>query len=417
MKKERFYYIGIIVVVALFLVLSFFLDVDPLSKRITTTTTLIAAVAFWLQFKRTERLNESTYIMNLNNQFINNGSMTQIEHVLELYYNQYEARYSKHDKLAGNAATQELELVLDLSREGEDCQKLINYLVYLEALAALVERNVIHIDVIDNLFAYRFFLAVNNPVVQETELIPYKDYYQGIYWLSKEWTKRKNKRNESIPLKEFNLYDIGKNGYVNRNLIDNVIISKASEEDNFDDIAECIYDTDPYIYPAAFGEDKTEAIKAIKKIIDQKDSIFDLENIVVAKYNKHIIGVCVSYSKSVQWKTRELYKLVEKSLSKDNNFKYVSDNYFEKELEVKAGEAYILALCISKTLRGRGVSDILLDYVLNNYQGKIVSLEVLKTNTSAIELYKKHGFKKMGNAKPGFSMDENKPECFVMVRE
>ena len=37
-------------------------------------------------------------------------------------------------KKAGKEATKELELVLDLSRENDDCQKLINYLVYLEAL-------------------------------------------------------------------------------------------------------------------------------------------------------------------------------------------------------------------------------------------------------------------------------------------
>ena len=417
MKKERIYYIGIIVVVLLFLIASFFLDVDPLSKRITTTTTLIAAVAFWLQFKRTERLNESTYIMNLNNQFINNSSMTQIEHILELYYNQYENRYSNHNIKAGSEITQKIELVLDLSREGEDCQKLINYLVYLEGLAALVERNVIHIDVIDNLFAYRFFLAVNNPVVQETELIPYADYYQGIFWLSNEWTKIKRKTNAPIPMDEFNLSDIREEDYEKRKLINNVKITKAAEDDNKEDIAECIYDTDPYIYPAAFGEDRELAINVITKIIGQKDSIFDLDNIVVAKYNKHIVGVCVNYSESIQWKTKELYKKIEKCLPKDNKFKKVSEEYFEKELNVKEGEAYILALCVSKSFRGREISNLLLKNVLDIHMGKKVSLEVLASNTTAIELYKKYNFKTKSE-QDGFSVEElDKPKCYIMVRD
>ena len=70
MKREKKFYLAILIIVAVYIVVSFFIPVDPFSKRITTVTALISAVAFWLQFKRSERLNESNFIMNLNNQFI-----------------------------------------------------------------------------------------------------------------------------------------------------------------------------------------------------------------------------------------------------------------------------------------------------------------------------------------------------------
>lgn len=258
MKKEARYYIAIFVVIALFLISSLWYDMDRMSKYISTILALIGGVTFWLQLKRNERLNESSYIMNLNNQFVNNKDMTMVEHVLELYFNEYQSIYGSGDREDDTEELPPIELRLDLSRESEDCQKLINYLVYLEALAAIIKNNVLHLNIIDDLFAYRFFLAVNNPIVQETELIPYKPYYNGIFYLSKEWTKIYNKRRKTeksslIPLDDFNLakIDIGKKIAGGCTL--SIVFNKASLKDSFEEIAECIYDTDPYISCGFWG--------------------------------------------------------------------------------------------------------------------------------------------------------------------
>ena len=37
--------------------------------------------------------------------------------------------------------------------------------------------------------AYRYFIAVNNPVVQKLELKPYEAFYQGIYKVYDEWAE------------------------------------------------------------------------------------------------------------------------------------------------------------------------------------------------------------------------------------
>ena len=197
-NKEFKYYFAMVLVVTLYLIAVYYSsDISALSTVLTTLTALIAAVTFWMQLKRTENLDEANFIMNLNEQFISNDEMTRIEHALELYYNQ---------KSEGHDVT--LNLVLE--REHDDCQRLINYLVYMEGLAALIKRNVMHLGVIDDLFAYRFFIAVNNPIVQKFELLPYANYYQGCFELSEMWTKKWRKEGRPSPLNQYTLYECDK---------------------------------------------------------------------------------------------------------------------------------------------------------------------------------------------------------------
>ena len=44
--NETKYQVAILIIVVLYLVATFFVDIEPLSKRISTVTTLVAAVAF-----------------------------------------------------------------------------------------------------------------------------------------------------------------------------------------------------------------------------------------------------------------------------------------------------------------------------------------------------------------------------------
>ena len=80
-------------------------------------------------------------------------------------------------------------------------QDFINYLVYLEGVAAIVNAGVVRLSAIDDLMAYRYFIAVNNPVVQKFELVPYQEYYQGLIKLFKKWAEK----NTSMPMAETRL--------------------------------------------------------------------------------------------------------------------------------------------------------------------------------------------------------------------
>ena len=104
------------------------------------------------------------------------------------------AKYIKVIESGGNMEDAE-EIMTE-----ENQQTVVNYLVYHEALAVFVKKRVLSIDSIDDLFAYRFFLIMNNPEIQRKELCPEAQYYHGCYWLHKKWTEYRKKKGLYIML-------------------------------------------------------------------------------------------------------------------------------------------------------------------------------------------------------------------------
>ena len=193
-------YFGLIFIIICYSVVAYNTeDITKLSTILTTITAIIAAGSFWIQLERSKNLDEANFIMTLNDQFIANDNMTRIEHILAWYFNDF-------------AKGKEAKLDLNLDLRHDDRLRLINYLVYMEGLAALVKRDVMHLGIIDDLFAYRFFIAVNNPVVQQTELLPYKEFYKGCYDLSEMWTKKWREEKRSIPLDQYSLFECDRRG-------------------------------------------------------------------------------------------------------------------------------------------------------------------------------------------------------------
>ena len=191
------YIAAMLLFIALYLLGQQYWDAGALNNTVATILAIVAAVAFWLEFKSNEQINEAQLVMELNNQFINNEKMSEVEWVLEKYYHAY-----REAKRAGADAS---ALVLDMKLEITDRtrQDLVNYLVYLEGIATLVNEGVLHLNVITELMAYRYFIAVNNPIVQKLELLPYKDYYQGCFKIYEKWSKELGEN--KVPMREYAL--------------------------------------------------------------------------------------------------------------------------------------------------------------------------------------------------------------------
>lgn len=111
-------------------------------------------------------VEKAEFVLKYNQAFIENERLTNIEKYLE------------------TMLTKERFEEIDLRKHRQD---LVNYLVHLEGFASCIHSGVLDFDNIDNLFAYRFFLAMNHPKVQDLELIPYATYYQGCYQLYDKW--------------------------------------------------------------------------------------------------------------------------------------------------------------------------------------------------------------------------------------
>lgn len=156
-----------------------FCDWEWLTETVATILAIVAAVAFWLEYHENKLLNEAQFIMELNEQFLSDSNLSDVEWELEKYFN----RYRK------NELTKEYEEEFEkkFALENRERQHLVNYLVHLEGVAALVSNGVIHLDAIDDLLSYRYFVAVNNPIVQRLELLEYPEYYKGCIGIYDAW--------------------------------------------------------------------------------------------------------------------------------------------------------------------------------------------------------------------------------------
>lgn len=149
--------------------------------------------------KQTENITEATLVKDLNTEFINNPGLSRIESKLEEYFSEYK-KYKKNSLLY--ESPEEIPFYINTEIGSEDRQHLVNYLVHLEGIAALVNQGVLKLECINDLIAYRFFLACNNPHVQRLEIAPYYSYYSGCIKLYKKWENQLLEKGTEIPMGE-----------------------------------------------------------------------------------------------------------------------------------------------------------------------------------------------------------------------
>ena len=135
---------------------------------------VIAAIMIILQLeqekdieKEENRIHEAEFILKYNQIFMENTSLQDVEGKLGDHY-------MGREKLTEETVN-------------ENLQGFVNYLVYLEGLAPLILNKVIDLSHIDDLFAYRYFIAMNNPIIQEISLKSFPEYYRGCYKIYRIW--------------------------------------------------------------------------------------------------------------------------------------------------------------------------------------------------------------------------------------
>jgi hypothetical protein len=141
-----------------------------------------AAVGIYRQLKSSKELNEAQFIVNLNTNFTSNQDIVKIFVLLEKSQKDGENPFNEDDKA-----------------------KMTIYLTYFESIHLLLNRNILSYKLVNDLFAYRFFLAVHNKYLQDMELLRDASYYRDIFRLHKEWSRYRNKVNEETLNEEYSL--------------------------------------------------------------------------------------------------------------------------------------------------------------------------------------------------------------------
>ena len=178
MKRNRIITIVscLLLIVALFCTLFFDDSIGGrISEVITIATALIGAIALFFQFKRDKDINQASFVVEFGKSFEEKEGCRDIIQKLE--------RYRKGET---NVFTK------------NDYTYIVSYLQWCETLSILVQKNVLNLKTIDNLYSYWFFLITNNEYIQKLELVPEAEFYKGVYILHKIWTKYKRKTNQII---------------------------------------------------------------------------------------------------------------------------------------------------------------------------------------------------------------------------
>ena len=192
-RLRKCLYISIMfIIVCLYIWGQYYCNWARLTETVATIIAIISSIAFWVEYHENKLLNEAQFIMELNEQFLSDSNLSDVEWELEKYY----SRFCKNELTEEYCKKFEDQFNLD-KRER---QHLVNYLVHLEGIATLLDNDVIHLDAIDNLMSYRYFIAVNNPIVQKLELLEYSDYYKGCIGIYNAWIKELLKQEVNPPM-------------------------------------------------------------------------------------------------------------------------------------------------------------------------------------------------------------------------
>lgn len=188
-----------------------------------------------------------------------------------------------------------------------------------------------------------------------------------------------------------------KNSYQIEN--DLIYFRRATKEDNMREIAELIYDTDPYIYSFWFNNNKERCIEFLNEEMKKEGFIFNYNNLYIA-YDKtlnKIVGILCAIDKSVnlEYRYEELQKV-------NDNYKITVAQYIMPIIdEVKSYDNetfYIPNVCIDKSLRGRKIGTKLLGYYIKQMEKEgfnKFALDCLLHNLPAKNLYHSLGFREM----------------------
>lgn len=220
--------------------------------------------------------------------------------------------------------------------------------------------------------------------------------------------------------------DNGMNNNTNRIKCTQLSSKTILSEEQYNKIAELIFETDPYIYPVMFGTGNEGVLcaKALLPLVfeSKQDSMFSKDNLFVIEKGKQIAGLILWHKGKLHWNIDALIEIASQNgikVVKDNieivRKEYVEDCYVNNDL-LASDTLSLINICVDKRMRGQGIGKLLLSSFIKEHANERIELTVLADNLPAIRLYKNNGFEKVSE-EAGFALITPKPMCLTMLRE
>lgn len=182
-KKEHYVRIIALLVIILFCLLWVFNrqlieeNSDFVNITIAGLSLVIASLSAYfvvIQLRGERIIQEAEFLVNLNQTFTGDENYAKV--------------YTELEK-----ETQDNDLSPNLERI-----EISNYLTFFETIYILIKDDVIDISEINDLFSYRFFLAVHNKHVQSTKLVNEPGNFRNLYNLERLWMNYRLKNGLSV---------------------------------------------------------------------------------------------------------------------------------------------------------------------------------------------------------------------------
>jgi hypothetical protein len=168
----------------------FDLEVDTsISIGITFAQTVGLIVSLFVaifQLAASTKISRASFISDLNRSYVENTKYNEV-------YDKLQACIDSKCKNCDRDDCHSLVCKLNDEKNGLSKGHISNYLTFFETVYILQKSGVISYEIIDDLFAYRFFMAIHSKFVQQGKLGTQPRNFKNIFCLEYRWLKwRKN---------------------------------------------------------------------------------------------------------------------------------------------------------------------------------------------------------------------------------
>lgn len=200
MKKRLWVYsvVGLLVIIISIL---FYKDMPQrIWEVMEALGAIIGVILVLLELRGSRDLSQGTFITNLSDSFNNNDGIQKIYKKLEM----------------GQPVTD------------DDTVDVVRYLTYFETVYVLLKKGAIDLPLIDDLFSYRFQLALRNRDIQRISLIRFDSSYCNLYRLDSLWCKYRKKESVLKAVNQNNYEIMVRGGKMKK---DEIVLRIARPED------------------------------------------------------------------------------------------------------------------------------------------------------------------------------------------
>ncbi|MGD9909679.1 MAG: hypothetical protein AB7U79_03640 [Candidatus Izemoplasmatales bacterium] len=179
--NNRYFQILLVVVVMVIIIVVSWTATPAVSDMITIATAILGFLIILVQLNRDHKIKKAEFIYNLNENFSDDGDIHQIYMKLKEYRDDKSVEFTPADgRLMGN------------------------YVMFFMILEYLLSEGLVTLQMIDSIFANKFFIFCNNPYVYQYQTKELKINYPLLRLYEKWYNFRLNK-NEVELFKEWSL--------------------------------------------------------------------------------------------------------------------------------------------------------------------------------------------------------------------